>query len=1038
MANFIFKGDVSDLDPKLHQLVQLEEERQSRKIILIASESQAPLAVRELLGSAFQNIYAEGYPTEESRNYDQKEIFDYDSRLAEYRRYSDPRYYKGVEYADTAEAIARRRCAELFACDGINPEEIYVNVQPLSGAPANNAVYHALAEPGDTIMGMDLIHGGHLSHGSPVHRSGKYFDIVSYGVDDSTGKIDYEQIEILAKETRPKFIIAGFTSYPWSINWERFRTIADSVGSYLLADIAHVAGLVAGGAYPSPVGIADVITFTTHKSLCGPRGACILTTNRILSRKIDRAVFPGEQGGPHVNVFAAMALAFKLAKTKQFSDLQNMIVKNAAILSIALGKRGFHIPYGGTNTHLVLIDCRSIISDDGVTLSGDQTARILDLAGIVVNRNTIPGDTSALNPSGVRMGTPWVTQRGFNGSDIESLADIISNLLYSAQPYSLNGRRKLVRRSKISFNALEEAKINVRNLIRKVDGDNVVENFGYPHFYFLDDESSVANPVMEIGGDRVREFLEFVLSTDISSIKIGCAMKTSIVVDGKEIEGVIKAVDHYRYFLTVDSSNFSTVAAWLRSLSDGFVKFDSDLSRKIPGPVRIKEVVSEKKLESDEFHKSRKPYYIGITETAGDPKKSFEFVHVEEKARRTPMYHTHRNLGAKLIPFAGWEMPVWYSSVIEEHQAVRNTAGLFDVAHMGVYQVEGPDASIFLDYVVGNDIGGLQVGTSCYTHMLDADSNVIDDLLVYRLQGEKFMLVVNAANDDKDWAWLNAVKNREVKISNNKPWSSLPTKNFMLSNLRDRQMGQLMRVDIALQGPKSRDILLAIDSDPKTQKILRALKRNQLVNVEISNINVIVSRTGYTGEKFAYELFVHPDDVDKLFVSILEIGEKFGAKPIGLGARDSLRTEAGLPLYGHEFAGDKRLGVGDAGFSPYVKIYKPWFIGRKSFIEQEKTRKGVVVRFRFRDKGVRMAHYADPVMDKRGRVIGFVTSCAVDRFGYLTGQAYVEKKSAAVDTPVLIYQGASDKKAIAAAELKIGDRSIIPSEAQIIRRFPRL
>ena len=278
MADFLFRGSLAELDPDVYELTLIESERQHQKLILIPSESTAPLATREALSAAFQNIYAEGYPDEDTRWMSEAEILDFPARLAHYRRYSDPRYYKGVEYVDIAEALARRRCAELFATQAIPADDIYVNVQPLSGAPANNAVYHALINPGDTIMGMDLLHGGHLSHGSPANRSGKLYHAVHYTIDPQTEQINYEAIEELARQHKPKIIVAGYSSYPWTVDWARFRAIASTVGAYLMADIAHVAGLVAAGVYPTPVGYADVITFTTHKSLCGPRGACILTT----------------------------------------------------------------------------------------------------------------------------------------------------------------------------------------------------------------------------------------------------------------------------------------------------------------------------------------------------------------------------------------------------------------------------------------------------------------------------------------------------------------------------------------------------------------------------------------------------------------------------------------------------------------------------------------------------------------------------------------------------------------------------------------
>ncbi|MFV9674682.1 MAG: serine hydroxymethyltransferase, partial [Anaerolineales bacterium] len=413
MPDSLFRGTLEELDPDVYELTQLESERQYRKLILIASESTSPLAVRDALDSAFQNVYAEGYPDEDTRWMTEEEILDYDNRLAHYRRYSDPRYYKGVEYVDTIEALARRRCAEAFAANGLTADDLYVNVQALSGAPANNAVYHALVDPGDTVMGMNLLHGGHLSHGSPVNRSGKFYNIVHYNVDPETQRINYQAVQDLANEHKPKMIIAGFSSYPWSADWVRFRAIADSVGAYLLADIAHVAGMVVAGAYPSPIGHAHIVTTTTHKSLNGPRGAVIITADYALARKIDRAVFPGEQGGPHINTIAALALTFKIAQTKRFSVLQHQVIKNCETLTKRLEERGFPIAFGGTDTHLMNLDCRSVTGPDGTTLSGDMAARILDLAGIVVNRNTIPGDRSALDPSGIRMGTSWITQRGF-------------------------------------------------------------------------------------------------------------------------------------------------------------------------------------------------------------------------------------------------------------------------------------------------------------------------------------------------------------------------------------------------------------------------------------------------------------------------------------------------------------------------------------------------------------------------------------------------------------------------------------------------
>lgn len=1036
MSDYLFRGTLNDLDPQLFELAELEAERQYRRLILIPSESTSPIAVRESLSSAFHNIYAEGYPNEYTRWLTEDEILDYDAQLGHYRRYSDPRYYKGVEYADVIEALARRRCAQTFAANGVTADEIYVNVQALSGAPANNAVYHALVKPGDTVMGMDLLHGGHLSHGSPVNRSGKYYNIVHYTIDPETHRINYDAVEALALEHKPKMIIAGFSSYPWTADWGRMREIADKVGAYLLTDIAHVAGLVAGGVYPSPLGIADVVTSTTHKTLCGPRGAIIMTTKPVLARKIDRAVFPGEQGGPHVNVFLALALTFKIAQSKQFSDLQKQTVKNCAAFTNRFIERGFTIPFGGTDTHLMNLDMKSIIGPDGTTLSGDLAARILDLAGIVVNRNTIPGDHSALNPTGIRMGTPWITQRGFMEKESIALADIISDLLQACTPY-----KAPMQRAKVDFETLEQARLRVRELATSAGIDFEPPSHGYPHFFYIDDEPQAKGErgSLAISGEKAEQFMLFAASSDVESLENGKSQPAVFNLPEEVISATITRLEGDKFQVSVVSDKVSLLAAWLRDLSDGFVKFDDDLARKLPGPVSVVESEIEPAAEvKGDPVAVEKPYFIGIEDGEGKALPEFEWQEKEIGLQKTALNETHRALGAKMVPFAGWDMPVWYTSVVEEHTAVRQAAGLFDVSHMGVYQAEGPQAALFLDSVCGNDISMLDVGESLYTHFLDPDANVIDDLMVYRRAEEKYLVVVNASNDDKDWAWLNAVREGKVMIDRQRPWATAMGRGVTLRNLRDPKEGKDMRVDIALQGPKSRDVLLSLKCDKNTAKRISKLKRTQLCEAKLGGIDLVVSRTGYTGERMAFELFVHPEQSVKLWPALMKAGEAFGLKPIGLGARDSLRTEAGLPLYGHEMGGELNLGVGQAGFGSYVKTYKPWFIGRDAFMTQQADRTAGVVRFTFTEKGVRMAHAGDPVLDKRGKTIGAVTSCAVDSEGLLTGQAYIDDKYRDVDTPLLIFQKAGSKPGKAPAELEPGDRTSIPSPAVVVRRFARL
>lgn len=1040
MADYLTRGSLEEIDPEVHELIQIESERQIRKMILIPSESAAPFAVREALGSIFQNIYAEGYPDEVTRWMSEEEILDYNARLTYYRRFADPRYYKGVEYADVIESLARRRCAELFATESISANQIYVNVQPLSGAPANNAVYQALINPGDTILGMNLLHGGHLTHGSSVNRSGKLYNVVHYNVDPQTEQIDYDAVEALALEHKPKIIIAGYSSYPWAPDWVKFRAIADKVGAILLGDVSHIAGLIAGKVLPSPVGYAHVISFTTHKTLIGPRSAVIMTTDVAFGRSIDRAVFPGEQGGPHMHAIAALATALKIAKTEKFQQLQQQIVKNCGALTDQMAKRGLRIAFGGSNTHMGNVDCKTIVGPDGVALAGDMASRILDVAGIVLNRNTIPGDKTALFSTGIRYGTPWMTQRGLKENDMVEVGNIIADVLFATTPYTIETRKGDVVRAKVDFNVLQDARLRVRKLAESAGKDTEPTNHGYPHYYYIDDIPASKGDwaAYDIKGMDVREYVNIIFTSDVESLKPGEHQNTSIHTLKGTVEGVISCVTPYHFVFHLPVKNAGLAITWLRDLSDGYIAFDPDLKRRIPGPIHINESnISPIIKSTGQAVNEKKPYVVGGDHGSGTALPEFKWQEEEQPLKRTGLYEIHKSLGAKIIPFAGWEMPVWYTSVVEEHLATRQAAGLFDVAHMGVLQAEGPNAVAFLDSVCGNDIAALGVGESLYTHFLDPDANVIDDTLIYRRSEDKYLVVVNASNDDKDWKWLNDVREGKVKVDNTKPWVRAFGKNVVLRNLRDPKEGKDMRVDIAIQGPKSRDILLALGVDAANRKKVIALKRTQLCEAVVGGFDLVVSRTGYTGEKMAFELFVHPDQAPALWDALMKAGEPLGLKPCGLGARDSLRTEAGLPLYGHEMSGDLNFGVAEAGFGSYVKVHKPWFIGRDAFIAREAKRNGVVVRFRFADKGVRMAHNGDPIIDRKGKVIGVVTSCAIDTEGYLTGQGFIDLKSCEEGASIYIYQGAPKSTGKSPAELTLGDRMTLPSIAVIISRFPK-
>ncbi len=378
-------------DPEIAATIRNEAQRQEHHIELIASENYTSNLVMEAQGSVLTNKYAEGYP--------------------------EKRYYGGCEYVDVAEQLAIERVKELFGAD-------YANVQPHSGSQANNAAFSALIQPGDTILGMSLSEGGHLTHGSPVNFSGKIYNAVSYGVDDD-GLVDYDEVEALALEHKPKLLLAGFSAYSRVLDWSRFREIADKVGAYFLVDMAHVSGLIAAGVYPNPVPHADVVTSTTHKTLAGPRGGIILAkSNPDLEKKLNSAVFPGGQGGPLMHVIAAKAVAFKEALQPEFKDYQERVVANARAMVSVLQDRGYKIVSGGTDNHLFLVD---LIDKD---ITGKDADAALGRAYITVNKNTVPNEPrSPFVTSGLRIGTPAITTRGFGIEEVTLLAGWMADIL---------------------------------------------------------------------------------------------------------------------------------------------------------------------------------------------------------------------------------------------------------------------------------------------------------------------------------------------------------------------------------------------------------------------------------------------------------------------------------------------------------------------------------------------------------------------------------------------------------------------------------
>ncbi len=404
---------MKNIDPKIYNLINLERKRRQDGLEMIPSENHTSPEVLKALSSILNDKYSEGYPKK--------------------------RYYGGNEFIDEIEILCQERAKKLFFVP-------YVNVQPYSGSPANHAVYFAVLNPGDRVMGMDLQVGGHLTHGFKVNFSGKYYKATSYGVDEKSGKIDFKEMEKIAKKHKPKLIWASTTAYPRVLDWKKFRTVADSVGAYLAADIAHIAGLVIVGAHPSPAPHVDIITTTTHKTLRGPRGGMIMVTksglkkDKNLPSKIDKAVFPGLQGGPHEHQIAGIAVCLKEASTAAFKKYGNQIVKNSKVLAKRLKKKGFDLTTKGTDNHLMVVDLRS------KDILGQEAQDLLDKSGITVNKNTIPFDPNPpYRPSGIRLGTPAITTRGMKEKEMEKIADWIAEVIEKKDEKTCLKIRKKVR-----------------------------------------------------------------------------------------------------------------------------------------------------------------------------------------------------------------------------------------------------------------------------------------------------------------------------------------------------------------------------------------------------------------------------------------------------------------------------------------------------------------------------------------------------------------------------------------------------------------
>ncbi|MFB6290743.1 MAG: glycine cleavage system aminomethyltransferase GcvT [Candidatus Bipolaricaulia bacterium] len=1154
--DLLVNGDLSEIDPLVDELIDIEEDRQARKLILIPSESVAPLPVREALGSVFNNVYAEGYPRDVMREETEDQLSDLTRQITHYRRYANRRFYKGTEFVDMVESLAGRRAKDAYANDEVGPEEIYANVQPLSGTAGNLAIYDSFVDPGDTVMGMALDQGGHLSHGSKFNLTGKRYNIVPYSTDPHTGRLDYDRIRDLAKEHKPKMIIAGYTSYSWAPDWDKFRSIADEVGAVLLADVSHVAGMVVAGAYPNPIGKAHVVMNTTHKTIGGPRGAIVLTTDKDRAEIIDQAIFPGAQGGPHPNKFAAMAVAFKIAQTETFKNLQHQIVDNAKTLAEGLQDNGLTLAYGGTDTHLMVINLKVLEQKLDFKPMGEIASRILDETRIVTNKNTIPGDESAAEAHGLRLGTPWITQRGMKEPEMRKIADIVSDVLHGMKSFHCIGQTCPLSRGKIDLDLMLEARERVADLLGDFPPYPSREE-EYPEYYPVDgteiggeekklETAGAVDPdwpragLIEVKGHRPTAFLDQITTRDTLDLANGKGKSGVLLDENGDVLDRVELIKEERegeerYLVITSSERKSRVLNWFRGISDGYVTFDKrDYMKKVEGPVKVydledvdakgedfavygpvdaesfresagceefspgvltsikvdgvdltcyrSEVDSEEvffwtkpeslaglseKLEvkgdgyrdyfgmpGPELYREKeglidltRPYFVGQSELEQQLEESefpesvdqifiYESEESDEAEKSTPLLEKHKELDAKIAPFVGWEMPFWYSTIQEEHEAVREAAGLFDVGHMAVFEVKGKGSTHFLDCVASNYIRWMEDKEAQYNYFLDPEGRVVDDAMIYRITEEHYIIVANAANEDKDWQWLNAVQSGEYVLDPDRPWVK-PSRTPQLTDLKSEEAGDRAMRDLALQGPESRRILQELVS-PEEAEQLDSMVRNELDFYDLNGARTMVARTGYTGEEIGYELLVHPDDAPQLWDDLLDQGDKYGIKPAGLGARDSTRIEAGLPLYGHELSGEDEILPTEAGFGAYVKFHKPYFIGRdrykgkaKSFLHVENK----VVRFKLVEEEARMVREDSPVFDERGKYLGYVTSCAKIGGGQV-GMAYVKKgKKTREGKRIRIVPSFAGKDR---TEIEVGPGGRMPMayEAEILPRFP--
>eukprot|EP00055_Hartaetosiga_balthica_P014273 m.77692 g.77692 ORF g.77692 m.77692 type:complete len:1124 (+) comp8549_c1_seq1:227-3598(+) len=1068
------KGEFNSL---VERSMQRETKRQIDELILIPSESICLPECEKLLASPFGNIYAEGQPNLRLNKFSPALAVDERYFQAWFRRLSDARFYRGCIEADQIELLAKYYIAVAFSrLEGSpSPERIFSNFQALSGGPANLAVYAGLLKYGDRLLTMDLSNGGHLSHGSPFNVSGKLYNVTQYKVDEKTRLLDYDSIHKLAQESKPAMIVGGASAYPWDFDWRVLREIADDVGAYLHADVCHIAGMIVAGHLANPLPYAHSVMFTTHKTLMGPRGAVIVSTDPAIAQKIDNAVFPGLQGGPHMNNIAGIARLFEIIVNKrdEYSALQKTLAENALVFADALKKEGFALEYQGTNNHMVLIDLKKFQVARGGTLDGETASRLLENIGIIVNKNTLPGDVNAGESSGIRVATPWLTQRGITKSQLKDLASIMKEYLYSVNAFHVwapAGDEKC--RGRVPFAQLLKSKADVADIARslpypKLSKDLAMANsLYYKPLNCLDEAVNVkCCKGLLIRGEKARLAMHQALTCDVLSmekheIKSGFLLSP----DGSVISSIAVANigtstpstayefgnSHESLVVFVPEQHAHHARDWLVALSDGYVELSKeDPYMKVDGPFTVApaqttdmpEEILRRVCEinfptslgnaTNEQVCVNKPFFVGQNVVksmfdVGAPLPPFEFQDPQTGRKETLIHDWHVENGGTMVDFGGWHMPVKYGNIADEHRAVRTSAALFDVSHMSCVGVRGENAVPFVEFLMANTGARLLSNEAQYTYMVREDGTALDDAYVYRIADDNMMIVFNAGNFERDWQWINQVNDGKVCIDLDQPSKRLPV--VTLTDLRDAGSDSL--VDIAFQGPKSLEILLTMVPEHQREMLLLG-KMNDIYQLTVNNINILAGRTGYTGENVGFELFVHPSNLTALWSSILENGKQYGVMAAGLGARDSARIEAGFPLFGHELEGGESLSLTEADYGYVSRFHRTFYVGRKPYINRTNPRNKRLLRLK--GCGRKSAREGHTVLNENGEAVGTITSFAFtdDDFNFYAIAAVDASFQPKPSTKLSVARVKKDKVKKGMPESKL-------VEVEVLTRFPTM